>query len=110
MDIKSEVYPEAVVLHLQGRFDFKAINTFATALAQAEKIHSPRRIILNLHTLTFIDSMAIGRLVGTWHKLKQDNIRLILAGQTGYINTTLTDIQLEKILPTVETVEEALTL
>nr|MBA3613792.1 STAS domain-containing protein [Nitrospirales bacterium] len=41
---------------------------------QAEKAHHPRHIILDLHQVTIIDSMAIGRLVGTQHRLQRDAI------------------------------------
>lgn len=37
MHIKTELYPEAVVLHLESRFDFHAMDPFLTALSQAEK-------------------------------------------------------------------------
>lgn len=37
MHIKTELYPGAGVLHLEGRFDFHAMDTFLAALSQAEK-------------------------------------------------------------------------
>jgi anti-anti-sigma factor len=108
MHIETEVYPEAVVLHLVGRFDFHTMEGFMVALSQAEKAHRPRHIILDLHQLTFIDSMAIGRLVGTRYRLQRDSIQLCLAGQTGYVDTALKEIKLEAVIPTVSSVEEGL--
>ena len=110
LHIKTEVCPEAVVLHLEGRFDFHSMDTFLTALSQAEKPPNPPHLILDLHQLTFIDSMAIGRLVGTWHRLQRDAIRFTLTGQVGYVDTALKNIKLEAMIPTVETVEDALAL
>jgi anti-anti-sigma factor len=110
MHIKTELYPEAVVLHLDGRFDFHAMDTFLAALSQAEKLPHPRHIILDLHQVTFIDSMAIGRLVGTRQRLRREAIRFTLAGQTGYVDTALKEIKLEAIIPTVRSVEEGLAL
>jgi anti-anti-sigma factor len=110
MHIKTELYPEAVVLHLEGRFDFHAMDTFLAALSQAEKLPHPRHIILDLHKLTFIDSMAIGRLVGAQHRLQRDSIRFTLAGQTGYVDTALREIKLETMLSTVRSVKEGLAL
>jgi anti-anti-sigma factor len=110
MHIETEVYPEAVVLHLKGRFDFHAMDGFMAALTQSEKAYRPRHIILDLHDLTFIDSMAIGRLVGTRQRLQRESIRLTLAGQTGYVDTALKAIKLEAIIPTVGSVEEGLAL
>jgi anti-anti-sigma factor len=110
MHIETRVYPEAVVLHLKGRLDFHSMDTFLTALSQAEQVHCPRHIILDLHHLTFIDSMAIGQLVGTQLRLQPKTIRFTLAGQTGYIDTALKEIKLEAMIPTVSSVENALAL
>ncbi len=108
MHIETECYPETVVLHLKGRLDFHSMEAFMAALSQAEKVHRPRHIILDLHQLTFIDSMAIGRLVGTRSRLQRDSIQLCLAGQTGYVDTALKEIKLEAMIPTVRSVEEGL--
>jgi len=110
MHIRTEVYPEAVVLHLEGRFDFHATDKFLFALSHAENPSQPPHIILALQQLTFIDSMAIGRLVGTWQRLQRNSIRLTLAGQSGYVNTALKEINLEAMIPTVTTVNDALAL
>jgi anti-anti-sigma factor len=110
MHIETKVYPEAVVLRLEGRFDFLAMDTFLPALSQAETLPHSGHIILDLHQLTFIDSMAIGRIVGTRQRLQRESIRLTLAGQTGYVDTALKAIKLEAIIPTVGSVEEGLAL
>jgi anti-anti-sigma factor len=110
MHIKTALYPEAVVLHLEGRFDFHAMDTFLAALSQAEKLPHPRHIILDLHQLTFIDSMAIGRLVGTRQRLQRDSIQFTLAGQTGNVDSALKEIKLEAMIPTVTSLEEGLAL
>ena len=110
MHIKTELYPDAVVLHLEGRFDFHAMDTFLAALSHAEKLPHPRHIILDLHQVTFIDSMTIGRLVGTQHRLHRDTIRFTLARQTGYVDTALKEIKLEAMISTVSSLEEGLAL
>ena len=110
MHIQTEVYSEAIVLQLKGRFDYHTMEGFQTALSQAEKPPNPPHIILDLHHPTFIDSMAIGRLVGTWHRLKRESTRFTLAAQTGYVDRVLKEIKLAAIIPTVPTVEEALAL
>lgn len=110
MHIKTELYPEAVVLHLEGRFDFHTMDTFLAALSQAEQLPHPHHIILDLHQVTFIDSMAIGRLVGTQQRLQREAVRFTLAGQTGYVDTALKDIKLEAMISTVNSLEEGLAL
>ena len=110
MHIKTTVYPEAIVLHLEGRFDFHAMDPFLSTFTQAETLPHSRHIILDLHQLIFIDSMAIGRLVGIRQRLQKKEIQLTLSGQTGYIDTALKAIKLEAMISTVSSVEEAVAL
>lgn len=110
LHVRTELYPQAVILHLEGRFDFHAMDTFLSALSQAEKPPHPPHIILAFHKVTFIDSMAIGRLVGTWHRLQRDGIRFTLTGQIGYVDSALKHIKLEAMIPTVETLDDALAM
>ncbi len=110
MHITSKVYPGSVVLALEGRFDFHSLEAFMAALTQVETVHRPGRIIISLHQLTFIDSMAIGRLVGTRYRLQRDSIHFILAGQQGDVDTALKEIKLEALIPTVNSLEEGLAL
>ncbi|MGD9852788.1 MAG: STAS domain-containing protein [Nitrospirales bacterium] len=110
LHVQTRVYPQAVVLHLEGRFDFHTMDTFLPALLQAEKPPHPPHIVLDLHQLIFIDSMAIGRLVGTWHRLQRDGIRFTLTGQVGYVDSALKQMKVEAMIPTVESVEDALAM
>ncbi len=110
MHISTEVFDGTLVLTLQGRFDFHGMENFVAVLSQAEKTHRPQHIIMDLHQVTFIDSSAIGRLVGIHHRLQQVSVRFTLAGQTGYVDTVLKEIKLEDIISTVSSVEEGLAL
>jgi stage II sporulation protein AA (anti-sigma F factor antagonist) len=110
MHISKEVFDGTVVLTLEGRFDFHAMENFLAVLSQAEKAHQPQHIVMDLHQVTFIDSSAIGRLVGIHHRLQQSSVRFTLAGQTGYVDTVLREIKLEDIISTVNSVEDGLAL
>ncbi len=110
LQISTHVEQGAVILHLSGRFDFHVMEHFLSALDNAEVTHSPQHVILDLSEVTFIDSMAIGRVVTIWHRLKEKAIRLTLAGQRGHVDTELQNINLHAMIPTVKTVEEALVL
>ena len=110
LHVQTQLYPQAVVLHLEGRFDYHSMDTFLPALSRAEMPPNPPHIVLALHKVTFIDSMAIGRLVGTWHRLQRDGVRFTLTGQVGYVDTALKHMKLEAMIPTVETVEDALAM
>ena len=110
LHVSTKVEQGAVVLALSGRFDFHVMDHFLSALEEAETLHRPRHVILDLSQVNFIDSMAIGRVVTTCRKLNQASIRFTVAGQQGEVNSTLKDIDFDGIVPTVTTVEEALAL
>jgi len=108
--VSTKVEQGAVVLELSGRFDFHVMEHFLSAMEHAETTHRPRHVILDLNQVTFIDSMAIGRLVTTCQRLNRASIRFTLAGQKGEVDTALRDIKFETMVPTVGTVEDALAL
>ena len=76
LHVSTKVEQHAVVLELSGRFDFHMMERFVSALEQAEVTHHPRHVILDLSHVNFIDSMAIGRLVTTYQRLKQSQFAL----------------------------------
>ncbi len=108
LHISRKIKQDVVVLELSGRFDFRVVEHFLSTLEDTVMTHKPHHVILDLSRVPFIDSMAIGHMVTTWHKLKQQSIQFTLAGQTGYVDTALKDIRLEAMIPTASTVENAL--
>ncbi len=110
LHVSTKVEQSAVVLELSGRFDFHVMDHFLSTLEHAEASHRPRHVILDLSQVHFIDSMAIGRLVTTCQRLNQASIRFTLAGQQGEVDTTLKEIKLGAMIPTVKTVEDPLVL
>lgn len=110
LHVSTKVEQGAVVLELSGRFDFHVMETFLSTLEHAETTHRPRHVVLDLSQVSFIDSMAIGRIVTTCQRLNAASIRFTLAGQHGEVDTTLKEIKFEAIVPTVATVEDALAL
>ncbi len=110
LHVSTKVEQGAIVLELSGRFDFHVMEKFVSALEHAETTHLPQHVVLDLSQVNFMDSMAIGRIVSTYQRLQQASIRLTLAGQHGEVDTALKGINLEAIVPTVATVEDALTV
>ncbi len=110
LQVSTKVAMGAVVLELSGRFDFHVMEHFLSALEEAETLHCPKHVILDLSQVNFIDSMAIGRVVTTSRRLNQASIRFTVAGQQGEVDTTLKEIDFDGIVPTVATVAEALAL
>ena len=98
------------ILQLQGRFDYTTRVTFFSAIKNAKETQ-PQHIILDLSKITFIDSAPISWIVTTFHQLKQSPaIRFTLAGQQGWIDESLKSINLQRLIPTVDSIEEALAL
>ena len=110
LHVSTKVEQGAVVIELSGRFDFHVMEHFISALAHAEVTHLPRHVIFDLSQVSFMDSMAIGRMVTTCQRLKKASIRCTLAGQRGEVDTNLQAIKMETMVPTVRTVEDALAL
>jgi len=110
LHVSTKVEQGAVVLELSGRFDFPVMEHFLSTLEHAQATHRPQHVILDLGQVSFIDSMAIGKVVTTRQRLNQASIRFTLAGQRGEVDTTLKDMNFEGIVPTVATVEDALAL
>ncbi len=108
LQVSTKVEQNAVVLELSGRFDFHVMEQFLSTLEHAESTHLPGHVILDLSQVSFIDSMAIGRLVTTYQRLHEAAIRFTLVGQHGEVDTTLKGIDFEGIVPTVSTVKDAL--
>ena len=108
-DIFLKTEQTSSVLQLQGRFDHSARKTFFSAIKKAEEAQ-PEQIILDLSGVRFIDSAPIGWIVSVFHRLRRQSqaVQLILAGQQGWIDESLKSINLERLIPTVGSVEEAL--
>ena len=109
LHVSTKVEQGAVVLELSGRFDFHVMEKFVSALDQAKESHLPQYVVLDVSQVNFIDSMAIGRIVATYKRLKKSAIRLALAGQHGEVDDALKAINLDAMVPTFATVEEAIT-
>ena len=110
LHVSTKVEQGAIVLELSGRFDFHVMEKFVSALEHAETTHLPQHVVLDLSQVNFMDSMAIGRIVSTYQRLQQASIRLTLAGQHGEVDKALKGINMEAIVPTVATIENALTV
>ncbi len=94
------------IISLSGRFDIPSPKDYQTAMAKAEQA-KPSRIVLDLTDLTFVDSSAIGLLHNSHTSLKAVGIQFCLANAQGYIKNVLNLFNMESIVPTFSSVDEA---
>jgi anti-sigma B factor antagonist len=95
---------DAVVIRLAGELDLYNADEMRGALAATEE-RSPRRVVLDMSNVDFIDSTALGVLIEARSKL---GLRLVLAALRLETRRTLQVSGLDRHLQVHETVEDAL--
>jgi anti-sigma B factor antagonist len=95
----------AVVVRLAGELDLYNAEEIRAALAQAIE-GSPRRVVVDMGDVEFVDSTALGVLIEAHSKLGRD--RLALAAPQLDTRRTLQVSGLDRHLKVHETVEDAL--
>ena len=96
----------AVIVRLAGELDLYNSEEVRTALAQAIDA-SPRRIVVDMAAVEFIDSTALGVLIEARARIGQDALRL--AAPQLETRRTLQVSGLDRHLPVHDSVDEALT-
>jgi anti-anti-sigma factor len=96
----------AIVVHLAGELDLYNAEEVRTALGEA-MARSPRRLVVDLAEVEFVDSTALGVLIEARSKLGRDC--LALAAPQLDTRRTLQVSGLDRHLPVHDTVEDALT-
>ena len=107
MNITERVVGQVVILSLSGKFVFDSRKVFPPALREAKK-KTPRKIVLNMEGLTFIDSAGLGLLAIGFEQAKLVHIALCLVNPVGAVRQIIDLAQLPKIIPVYETEEQAL--
>ena len=107
MHITERVVGRDVILSLSGKFIFESRKAYNQALQKAKE-KNPRKILLNMEGLIYIDSAGLGLLAIGFEQTKLCNIALLLVNPVGAVMRILDLAQLPKIMPVYETEEEAL--
>ena len=107
MYITQRVVDQVVILSLSGKFVFDSRKVFPQALREAKK-KTPRKIVLNMEGLTFIDSAGLGLLAIGFEQTKLVHIALCLVNPVGAVRQIIDLAQLQRIIPVYETEEQAL--
>ncbi len=104
VEIEREAVGDVTILALKGEFD--VWNLSETREAVDDLIGAgARKLVLNLHGLTFITSSAVGLMIKTYRELKELDGELVIAVPSNYFHRTLTTLgvdQLFKVFPTNE--------
>jgi len=109
MQITKRVVGRDIILSLSGKFVFESRKVFPQAFREAKK-NCPKKIVLNLEGLTYLDSAGLGLFAISFEQARLDNIAMCLVNPVGVVKQILGLTQLSRIMHVHETEEEALHL
>lgn len=109
MRFTERVVGQVVILSLSGELKFRTRKVYQNAL-KAAKEKSPRRIVLNLEGLNYIDSAGLGLIALTCAQEKTENVVFGIAGAKGAVKGILELAKVHKMMLVCETEEEAIRL
>ena len=107
MNITKQVVGQDVIISLSGKFVFESRKAFNQSLQNAQE-KSPRKILLNMEGLIYIDSAGLGLLAIGFEQANLRNSALCIVKPIGSVKGILDLAQIPKIIPVYETEEEAL--
>lgn len=97
-----------LVLSVAGEVDMATADLFEEAVNHALITSPGGRVVLDLHALSFIDSSGLAVLIRTYKMARDQGTVLIIAAATNRIARTLSLVGLDRRVPLVATVDEAL--
>ena len=106
MDITQDEQGSALVLRLDGRLNMVAAPRLKTAIDEAVGKGQPR-IVVDLSSVSFMDSSGLGALVAGLKKARQASGDLRITGVNQQVATVLRLTNLDRVLRTHESVEAA---
>lgn len=107
MRVTERVVGQAVIISLIGELRFQTRKVYQQALKEAKE-KSPRRIVLNLEGVTYMDSAGLGLIALTSEQEKQENIVFGLACARGPVKGILELAKIHKMMLVCEKEDEAL--
>jgi len=93
------------IIALGACLDAHAEHLLESAVHQAQKAHG-RHILLNLQSLTTIDSRGLGKLFLTYHHLNRQNIRLSMVNPRPMVREMLEFVNFTKLVPIYESMDD----
>jgi|OM-RGC.v1.029219161 stage II sporulation protein AA (anti-sigma F factor antagonist) len=78
--IDLEVKNNSLVVRLNGELDLRTINYLRETLEEALDKSNVKHMILNMYFVTFIDSSALGVILGRYKRVTQNGGKVALVG------------------------------
>jgi anti-anti-sigma factor len=107
MKLEKRRYDDVVILKFTGEFDAFNLPTFSQKI-DAMIGAGDRQLILDLHLLKFINSAALGYLIKTSKRLKEQGGGMVLARPSRFIQKTLVTLGLDGVFTAFQSVEDAI--
>ncbi len=107
MQIERSTVQSAVVVKLEGRFEFETRNEYKRLIGQIVQ-DGHRQLVLDLERVTFLDSSALGLLLLTDQNFKLKKGTFGLVKPTGYVRQVIELANLPRVIPVYDTVDEAI--
>lgn len=101
-------HPQAAVVTLSGELDADTASRLRTFLAE-QLLNGASNLVLDLTELSFIDSAGLAALISASKGARRAGVELILAGPVPAVRKVMRLTGIDVILPTVDSVEMALT-
>ncbi|TKJ29082.1 anti-sigma F factor antagonist [bacterium (candidate division B38) B3_B38] len=107
MDIKTEKVGDITVVRLEkGKLLYDNLEPLHQGLYDLID-KGIVRLVLNLSTISYIDSFTVGFLMDIYRRLANQKGRLALAGVQPRVKNILALTRVDEVIPIYETVEEA---
>jgi anti-anti-sigma factor len=107
MQIERSSTDGAVVVRIEGRFEFSTRNEYKRLIGQIVQ-EGHRRLVLDLEGVTFLDSSALGLLLLTDQNFKLKKGSFSLVKPTGYVRQVIELANLPRVIPVYDSVDEAI--
>jgi anti-anti-sigma factor len=99
-DIHLERHGATARIRVRGVFDLIYEKTFRDGLRELER-SAPGKLVVDLGSVTFIDSTAIRLIVNAWRRSQRDGYdALVLLPREGQVRRAFEIAGLERIIPT----------
>ena len=107
MQIERSVLQDAVVIRIEGRFEFGTRHDYKRLIGQIVQ-EGHRRLVLDLEGVTFVDSSALGLLLLTDQNFKLKKGHFSLVKPTGYVRQVIELANLPRVIPVYDSIDEAI--
>ena len=108
MLIDLEVKNNSLVVRLGGELDLRIINYLRDTLEEALDKNDVKHVILNMNSVTFIDSSALGVILGRYKRIAQNGGKVGLVGIRPMVKRILELSGLLRIMREFPSEQEAL--